>query len=158
MRNARKWMLVGAAALLAGGCSASADNGGASACGPGAFTHTDPDFCINLADYVAAPEDKANLPGALSVNSVSKSSGFTITWNAALTRRVERMKADSALGPDTVLVEQGDLPGGGYFRHLLHKGGPDEVGPTGAHIGQYLAHGSRIDVLCNVNTTSDERA
>lgn len=119
-----------ASILTASGCKKSDDKATneakpaekAAGCSDKALKHTNPSFCFDVpAGYAASPEKKGGAgTTSISVARASDKESFTLSWGmTGLTvdsaiRQIKKPATDSEK-----IVEQGDLPGGGYFTRTV---------------------------------------
>jgi hypothetical protein len=138
-----------ASIVSAFGCEKSGDKPGEKAaaksggCSDKAFKHASPNFCLDVpAGYAATPEKKTNT--GMEVNFIrSDEYGFHVSWGRWKTADEALQAYKSPLEKDEKLVEQVDLPGGGYFRHTTAD---DD------HTVVSVVKGKKAFVICFVET------
>jgi hypothetical protein len=150
-----------ASAACASGCQKSAEKSAEKSgekteqkpaakagCSDKAFKHAGPDFCLEVPEGYAAKPEGTTVPGSDSAGKEvrfvrSDDYGFVVSWGRWKTGD-EAVKAyKSPLETDEKIVEEADLPGGGYYRHWTNGDW---------HYVANVVKGAKSHVLCYVET------
>jgi hypothetical protein len=126
--NARVAMLMLASLLTVSACGTSDDKAKAGekpaekapTCSDKALRNANPAFCVDLPAGYEAGAPAKNLADAMEITVARKADDerFFISWGRFKTAE-EAVKSIKARDPQQKIVEQGDLPGGGYFVKTL---------------------------------------
>lgn len=142
----RIWMMAAllGAALAVVGCKKSEAASSDASCKAGAYSHKNPDFCIELpAGYTAKPEEKSGTGTTLRFEGAK---ALEVRWDpkrdmSSYPAYLKAMGTSNSNG-DTG-VAQGPLPNGGYFGHVHYKSGIEQV--------EYMVHGPKGYLVCYSN-------
>lgn len=140
----------GAPGSSAGASSSTGSTGSpAGGCSAGAYTHKNPEFCIQTPEGFTAGSDEVR--GGIARVELTGPQGKAIVLSWVPIDRfddeLQGMKALAKPADGDTSLGSGELPGGGFFYHTKFKGE--------THQAEVLVKGKTHALRCYVNTSQE---